>query len=281
MPVPEHPVPGEAAAASRRADHTLIVAAAREAGEIAMGFFGGPIKSWYKAKDALVTEADIAVDDMLRARLCAARDDYGWLSEETRDDLSRLDRNRIFVVDPIDGTRGFAQGQPHFTICVAVVEAGRPTAAVVFNPAREELFDAIAGGGARLNGQTITPSRLTGLAGARVLGSRRLMKNPAFAAARPPVQIAYRNSIAYRLALVASGEFDATINLWGAHEWDLAAADLIVEEAGARLTNLAGEQHVYNRQNTRLANLVCAGPPLHALLLEELGKTARAETLAG
>jgi myo-inositol-1(or 4)-monophosphatase len=251
-------------------DRDLIVAAAREAGAVTMRHFRGNVQSWPKGDDSVVSEVDLAVDRLLADRLRAARPDYGWLSEETQDDLTRLDRARTFIVDPIDGTRAFLRGEPHFTICIAVVEAQRPIAAVVYNPACEELYEATTGGGARLNGAPITTGRRTELAGARVLGPRRLAKANAFAGLDPPIHVEYRNSVAYRVVLVAGGTFDAALGLWGPHDWDLAAADLIVGEAGGRLTTRRGTDYRYNGQGTRHPSMVCAGAPLHATLIARL-----------
>jgi myo-inositol-1(or 4)-monophosphatase len=253
-------------------DRDVIVAAAREAGALAMRHFRGDIQSWPKGADSVVSEVDLAVDRLLAERLGAARPDYGWLSEETKDDPARLACARTFIVDPIDGTRAFLKGEPHFTICIAVVEARRPIATVVYNPAREELYEAIAGGGARLNGTAIAAGRRTSIAGARVLGPRRLATAAAFAGLDPPIRIEYRNSMAYRIALVAGGAFDAALGLWGSHDWDLAAADLIVAEAGGRLTTHEGADYRYNGDKTRHPSMVCAGAPLHAALVAQLAE---------
>lgn len=257
------------------ADHALIVDAAREAGAIARRYFRQEFKSWDKGKDELVTEADIAIDTMLRESLGAARPDYGWLSEETHDNPARLDKRRLFVVDPIDGTRGFIEGKPHFTVCIAAVEDGRPIAAAVYNPVLDEMYEAIAGGGARLNGNPIRPTRRTELKGAHIVGPRSMLSLPAFAEVRHTLKLEYRNSIAYRLVLVASGQFDATATKTGSSDWDIAAADLIVQEAGARLTTRDGAPFIYNRASTRHPSLLCAGEPLHGELIVQLRNAER------
>ena len=257
------------------ADHALVVNAAREAGAIALRYFRQPYKSWDKGKDELVTEADIAIDTMLRESLGAARPDYGWLSEETHDNPTRLQKQRIFVVDPIDGTRGFIEGKPHFTVCIAIVEAGRPIAAAVYNPALDEMYEAVAGGGARLNGRVIKPTHRTGLAGARIVGPRSLLSLPVFSEVRHTLRLEYRNSIAYRLVLVASGQFDATVTKTGSSDWDIAAADLIVREAGGHLTTRDGGSYIYNRPSTRHPGLLCAGEPLHGELVAQFRNTER------
>lgn len=268
MPAPEPALGAKQPAAGD--DRDLIVAAAREAGAIAMRHFRGDIQSWPKGDDSVVSEVDLAVDRLLAERLRTARPDYGWLSEETKDDRTRLTRARTFIVDPIDGTRAFLRGEPHFTICIAVVEAQRPIASVVYNPASDELYEATAGGGVRLNGTPVAAGRRADLAGARVLGPRRLAKAAAFADLDPPIRVEYRNSMAYRVVLVAAGTFDAALGLWGSHDWDLAAADLIVAEAGGRLTTHQGVDYRYNGDTVRHPSMVCAGAPLHAALIARL-----------
>ncbi len=179
----------------------------REAGKIALKFFGGDYKRWSKAGGSPVTEADLAIDNFLKAELRRARPDYGWLSEESPDDSARLDARRIFVVDPIDGTVAFMKGRPHFTICAGVVEGERPIAGVVFNPATDECFTARLGKGAFLNGIPIHAGDRAEIAGCRLLGDKKLFT------AWPPMQIESLSSIAYRVALVAAGRFDAMISL--------------------------------------------------------------------
>jgi len=255
-------------------DLALIESAAREAGAIARSFFGGHYKSWDKGKGQPVTEADIAVDRHLNETLLKARPEYGWLSEETRDDPARLGKARVFVVDPIDGTVAFIKGRPHFTVAIAVVEEGRPVAAVVFNPITEECFSATQGDGARLNGEAIHVSSQATIEGCKMLGDKPMFAHPGWSVAPnapwPPMQIETRNSIAYRMALVAGGQFDAALALSAKCDWDLAAADLIVHEAGGRVSDYHGAILRYNGAVPIQRTMVCAGPALHAALLDKL-----------
>jgi myo-inositol-1(or 4)-monophosphatase len=255
-------------------DLALIENAAREAGAIARSFFGGHYKSWDKGKGQPVTEADIAVDRYLNDALLKARPEYGWLSEETRDDPARLGKPRIFVVDPIDGTVAFIKGKPHFTIAIAVVEDGRPVAAVVFNPITRECFSAGLGGGARLNGDAIHVSDQATIEGCRMLGDKPMFAHPGWSVAPntpwPPMQIETRSSIAYRMALVAAGQFDAALALSAKCDWDLAAADLIVQEAGGRVSDYHGAILRYNGAVPIQRTMACAGPALHAALIGKL-----------
>jgi myo-inositol-1(or 4)-monophosphatase len=251
-------------------DLGLLVEAAREAGAIALDFARDGFESWDKAKGEPVTEADLAIDRLLRQRLLAARPDYGWLSEETADDKSRLERKRLFVVDPIDGTRAFIKGKPHFCVSLAVVEDERPIAACIFNPATDELFEAERGGGAKLNGQTIRVSDRRLMEGAKVIGPEGLFHHPSWSTPWPALEIANRNSIAYTIALVASGSFDASVTLSAKSDWDVAAADLIIAEAGGIATDHLGRAFRYNQPVTRHLNAISAGPALHDWLLEKL-----------
>ena len=253
-------------------DNSFLIDAARDAGDIAMDFFRNGYAQWDKGGDNPVTEADIAVNQMLHARLGGAFPGYGWLSEETEDNAVRLDANRVWIVDPIDGTRAFMRGEPHFTICIALVEAGRPIAAVVFNPATGECFEATHGGGARLNGSPIFASGAAKLDGARLLTSEALLAHKGWAEPWPVMHVEMRNSIAYRLALVASGQFDGCLSLSSKFDWDIAAADLILNEAGGCLSRRDGTPYIYNQAEPRHPGLIAAGGKLHALLLDRAGR---------
>jgi myo-inositol-1(or 4)-monophosphatase len=255
-------------------DLALIEQAAREAGTIARSYFGGHYKTWDKGKGQPVTDADIAVDRYLHAALLRARPDYGWLSEETRDDPARLGKPRVFVVDPIDGTIAFIKGRPYFSIAIAVVENARPISAVVFNPVLDECFVAAQGAGARLNGAAIRASARAGIADCRMLGDKAMFAHPGWSVAPntpwPEMHIENRNSIAYRMALVADGRFDAALALSAKCDWDLAAGDLIVHEAGGRVTDHHGATLRYNGATPLQRTMVCAGAKLQVELLEKL-----------
>jgi myo-inositol-1(or 4)-monophosphatase len=245
-------------------DLELLTRAVREAGKIALKFFSGQYRRWNKPGGSPVTEADLAIDEFLNQELRRARPDYGWLSEESLDDPARLKARRVFVVDPIDGTVAFMKGRPHFTICAAVVESGRPLCGVVFNPAREECFTAQLNQGARLNGLPIHASDQTEIEGSRLLANRSLFTD------WPPMQIETFSSIAYRVALVAAGQFDAMVSLTSKRDWDLAAADIILAEAGGRLVDLDGKTAIYNAPAAIHGATIAAGPGLIGPLLAAL-----------
>ncbi len=245
-------------------DLDLLNSAVREAGKIALKFFGGHYKRWTKDGGSPVTEADLAVDTFLKNTLRPARPGYGWLSEESLDDPARLETRRVFVVDPIDGTVAFMKGRPHFTICAAVVEDGRPITGVVFNPAADENFTAEMGGGAFLNDAPIHAVRRTEIAGCRLLGNKQVFAD------WPPMHVENFSSIAYRVALVAAGRFDAMISLTTKRDWDMAAADIILNEAGGRLVGPDGGLLGYNGPLAFQGATIAAGPGLTGPLLAEL-----------
>jgi myo-inositol-1(or 4)-monophosphatase len=243
----------------------------RQAGTIARSFFGGAFKRWDKGRGNPVTEADLAIDRFLSERLRFARPEYGWLSEETEDDTSRLSAPAVFVVDPIDGTVAFMKQRPHFTICAGIVCDGIAVAGAVYNPITEECFTARAGRGAFLNGNPIFVSDGDRVEGCRMLGDKPMFEHAAWRTSPnipwPPMHIETRNSIAYRMALVAAGRFDAMMALSAKHDWDLAAADIIVREAGGVATTHTGASFSYNGATTLQPSVVAAGPALHAQLL--------------
>ena len=183
-----------AAAIRDLADLELIVDAAREAGELAGVLRRRGLEIEYKAGDSTpVTNADLAADALLTERLRTARPDYGWLSEETADDADRLERRRLFVVDPIDGTRAFLNDKPWWAVSIAVVEGARPTAGVVFAPQLEEIYAAEAGAGATLNGLPIRASAATVLEGSGMVADPRLFTLPRWREPWPPMRVAQRN----------------------------------------------------------------------------------------
>lgn len=239
------------------ADHALMAAAVREAGALALSYFRNGVKSWNKKPNDPVSEADLAVDRLLRETLEAARPGYGWLSEESGQ--SARAGGKRWVVDPIDGTRAFIDGKPEFTICVALVDADRPVAAAIFNPASDEFFEATAGHGAKLNGKPIHASGHADLSEARFLASRRTFERHGWLARTAKADFAYRNSIAYRMALVAAGRFDAAISLTEKSDWDVVAADLLVQEAGGRVATADGAPLVYDSPNHRHPSVIATG----------------------
>ena len=255
---------------SLASDRTLLIDAVRQAGQIARDLFQTDFQKWQKSKNDPVTEADLAIDAMLKETLTHARPDYGWLSEETVDDQSRLKQTRVWIVDPIDGTRAFVKGRPHFTICAALVESGRSVMGIVYNPITDDLFEAVRNEGALRNGQPMTASQTADIEGCKMLGSQDLFKHPKWKHAWPDMSIKAMNSIALRMVLAASGEWDACMALNRKSDWDLAAADIIVTEAGALCTDYKGQSFTYNQKSTLQSSVVVANPVLHEKLIERV-----------
>lgn len=233
-------------------DLALIVEVGKQAGALALTYFGADPEVWWKSESrSPVSAADYAVNTLLSERLRTARPDYGWLSEETDDDDSRLTCETVFVIDPIDGTRAFLGGQNTWCVSIAVVHQGRPVAGVLVAPALKELFAATFAGPATLNGEVIhvaahlpqeplkvaTPAELLGAFHGHI--RERLTR------------VEHVPSLAYRLALVAAGRIDATLVVKNAHDWDLAAADLILQQAGGGLRDVEGQPLLYNRSHVR------------------------------
>jgi myo-inositol-1(or 4)-monophosphatase len=256
-------------ASERAAIAAALAKAVREGGDLALTTFNASLRHWTKGKDSPVSEADIAVDNLLRDRLLAIAPDAGWLSEETEDDLSRLSKHRVWVVDPIDGTRAYIAGLVDWTISVALVEDGRPTVAALFAPAENEFFAAVVGEGATCNSQPLQASDGDTLDGARVSGPRRIVDQ--LSAAVPSIISLPRvASLALRFARVAQGRLDVALSGGSSHDWDLAAADLLVHEAAGALTTFAGDQIVYNRTEPVHGPLLAAGRSRHRTLRDSL-----------
>jgi myo-inositol-1(or 4)-monophosphatase len=250
---------------------TWLAAAVRDAGSLALSMFGKQIKNWTKGPSSSpVCDADIAVNDLLRKRLIASGDACAWLSEESADDDRRLGARHVWVIDPIDGTRAYIAGQPDWAISAALVEDGRPIAACLYAPALDEFFAARAGAGSLLNGIPIAATAGADLRDIRVLGPQKLLDR--LSSAMPPfTRLPRGHSLALRLIRVAQGAADVAFAGGNSHDWDLAAADLLVHEAGGALTPLAGGNVVYNRPVLRHGMLIAAGRDRHTALIKFLG----------
>jgi myo-inositol-1(or 4)-monophosphatase len=236
--------------------------------------FRTDVRTWKKEFDSPVTEADIAVDALLRERLHAVAPAYGWQSEESED--VRVSHRRRWVVDPIDGTRSFIKGLADWCIAIALVEDGRPIAAAVHAPATDELFVAVAGGGATRNGVPIAVSKTKSLAAARLAGPRSAL-DELLRGGRHFEVVPRIHSLALRFARVAAGEIDAALASERSRDWDLAAADLLVHEAGGALTTAPGVRLVYDRPEAEHPPLVAAGPAMHRALVAVLGDISGAQ----
>jgi myo-inositol-1(or 4)-monophosphatase len=240
----------------------------REAGEIARAAARGPLKRWTKGDDnSPVSEGDIAVNEFLRARLVALAPGAGWVSEESDEHPDERAKPLAWIVDPIDGTRAYISGRADWTISVALTAEGRPQLAALYAPVTDEMFMAVHGQGATLNGVPIAASGGAGLAGARLAGPKRYLDRLTSLSpqilAQPKVF-----SLALRLTRVAHGNLDAAFASGGSHTWDLAAADLLVHEAGGVMTDFAGRPLSYHRPHAVHDALIAAGPARHGTLME-------------
>jgi myo-inositol-1(or 4)-monophosphatase len=246
-------------------------AAIASASEVALRHFRGDGGHWYKSPGQVVTAADLEVDRLLHGTLLDAYPEDGWLSEERPDDSTRLSRRRVWVVDPIDGTRAFADGLPEFTISVALLVDALPLLGTVCNPATGEAFEAERGCGAWLDGARLRTSPQTEVAGARLLSSRTEMRRRRWLELIPEAAFTDLSSLAYKLALIAAGRFDGLVSLRPSHDWDLAAAQLLIAEAGGDLSDASGAEIELNRPFPRHTGLTAAGTvALHRALLARL-----------
>ena len=264
---PPRPAPPDLAADAR-----LLTAAVRDAGAVALDYFHRGARFWDKAANDPVSEADLAVDASLQAALAGSRPDYGWLSEEGEDDPRRLACQRTWVVDPIDGTRAFLKGRDTFVVSAALVERGRPVAAAIFRPVTGDLFTAERGAGARLNDAPIKAPATDRLEDAAVLGDAGLFRSERlWPVPWPAVRCSGGyNAIALRICLVAAGAFDATVSLRPTNDWDLAAAELILEEAGGVCVSHMAGPHAYNTAKPKPPFVVAAAAGLEHSIMKRM-----------
>lgn len=252
-----------------RQDLETLKAVAREASELALDYFErSDVRFWDKSKGHPVTEADLAVNNLIRERLMAARPDYGWLSEETALSNDTRTAKRVWIVDPIDGTRAFMRQEPYWCIGLGVLEAGRPRAAAVYAPVLKERFTAVKGGGSFLNGDPIQVTDCCQEEGCRLITNEGMLTHPGWQEPWPEVELARPkpNATLLRMCWVAAGKFDAALTLWRKSDWDLAPGVLLIEEAGGVATTHLGEPYVFNRGEPAQRSLLAAGKALHSLL---------------
>lgn len=244
-------------------DLALLTDAARAAGEIAMRYWKRSPQVWEKGDQGPVTEADIAVNDMLKSVLLGARPVYGWLSEETPDDTARLSCEHVFIVDPIDGTRAFIAGEETFSHSLAVARNGVVTAGVVYLPALDRLYTASIAAPAMKDGQPIRCSTRTEVQGANILTTQASLSSDHWPRGVPNIKRSFRTSLAYRLCLAAEGRHDGMLTLRDAWEWDIAAGGLIASRAGAVVTDKAGIPLQFNAAHPQAKGVIAAPPGVH------------------
>lgn len=252
-------------------DLALLKDVAREAGELALDMMRTGAKAWDKSPGNPVTEADIAVNDLIAKRLRGARPEYGWLSEETRDNPVDRTQDKVWVVDPIDGTRAFVKGDTGFCVSIALLHGAKPAVGVIYNPNFDELLHARVHGGAFLNDRPIRVTQTSKIS-CRMVGQPDVFAREDAPVRWPGMELIrpIPNAIAWRLCLVAAGRWDAAVALNPKNDWDLAAAVLLVREAGGVATDRYGEPLVFNRPSVIQQGVVAAGAALHPLIMERL-----------
>jgi len=250
------------------------ILAAREAGAIIRAVYNTNYKIDYKdaRNNSPVTAADRDANQKIHEILQGAFPNYGWLSEETVDSPARLSRRRVWVVDPMDGTKEFIQKIPEFAVSIALVEDGVPVLGVAYNPPHNQLYWAVRGQGAWSEDQSLHVSPLAHLRDAMILSSRSETKRGEWDAFKNAFKTRPTGSIAYKLSLIGSGDADATFTLVPKNEWDICAGVLIVEEAGGKVSNLDGTPVVFNQPKTLLPGLIASNTLLHDQILGLIGK---------
>jgi myo-inositol-1(or 4)-monophosphatase len=254
---------------SAASELALLETAARQAGALARTLLTKPLEIQSKGAAGPVTNVDFAVDALLTEMLLGARADYGWLSEEAPDErYRRIGKARTFMLDPIDGTAAMIAGAPQWTISIGIIEGTAAFAGVVYNPMTDELFLGAIGEGATLNGKPARASARAEIEGARMIGQRSRFSHKRWPTPWPKMDVIERQSIAYRMALVAAGLGDATVLFGWKNEWDIAAGAALIEAAGGVVTDMWGEKIVFNQPTPRAPGVTASGAPLHALLIE-------------
>ena len=243
-----------------REELKICMEACRAAGEILLRYYGGNYDLSDKGEGNPVTSADLEADACLKKILLGAYPEYGWLSEETADDARRLQKQRVWIVDPMDGTKEFVQQIPEFAVSIALVEGGIPVVGAIFNPAAAELLVATEGGGTFLNGKRVYCTESNHLTDATLIVSRSEEKRGEVAPFQDKVaEVKAVGSVAYKLAQVAAGMGDLNVSVQPKNEWDVCAGDLLVREAGGEMLDLEGCVRLYNQSDPLIRGGLVAG----------------------
>jgi len=250
--------------------------AARRAGAIIRDFYehGVPVEYKDRARDNPVTAADTEADACIQELVRDNFPDDGWLSEETRDSHERLARRRVWIVDPLDGTKEFVQHIPELCVCIGLVEDGRAVLGVSYNPITDELFAGVRGRGLTVNGVGAHVSATAELAGARVLASRSENSRGEWDAFKPHVRVELTGSVAFKLALIGAGRSDGTFSLTPKHEWDICSGAALIEAGGGRITDCYGEPLLFNRAKPLLPGLIATNAALYEPIRELIARVA-------
>ncbi|MDH5526840.1 MAG: 3'(2'),5'-bisphosphate nucleotidase CysQ [Nitrospirota bacterium] len=253
-----------------QADLDLATRAAHQAGEVVMGYYKEEYEVREKGAGNPVTDADLEADAVLKRILLGERPEDGWLSEETRDSPDRLSRSRVWIVDPIDGTKEFIKGIPQFAISIALAVEGEIAVAAIFNPARKELFTAVRGGGVWLNGKPVAVTECDALPQATILASRSEVARGEFERFKD-YTIEPIGSIAYKLAMIGSGMADLTFTLTPKNEWDFAAGALLVTEGGGQVRVLGGHPQTFNQPDPLVKGVAATNARLFEPVMTLIG----------
>jgi len=250
---------------------TLAQQAAKEAGEVVLNYYEGDYHIEQKSRNNPVTTADFESDKLLKKMLGEGFPEYGWLSEESKDNPERLEKEYVWVVDPIDGTKEFITGIPEFVISIGLVRNGKPVVGVLYNPVKGQMYAASKGQGAFLNGKRIYVSGTTMLDKATLLVSRTETRNGHVEKFTDHIK-AFKptGSVAYKLCLAAAGEGDVFVSVYSKNEWDVCAGDLVVQEAGGTMSDIYGDPVEYNKEETKIKDGIIAGNPTIARQMLDL-----------
>ncbi len=240
----------------------VAVDAAQEAGRVVREVYEQPFEVREKSHDNPVTEADLRANACIQARIEAAFPTDGWLSEETADSSARLSRRRVWIIDPLDGTKEFTQHVPEFCVCIALVDDGEPVVGVCYNPITDEMFAAARGHGLTVNGAPARTTSLADVAQARVLASRSEDKRGEWDAYKSRMRVELTGSVAFKLALIAAGRADGTFSLTPKHEWDICAGAALLIEGGGRITDCHGKPLRFNSEKPLLPGIIATNAAL-------------------
>ena len=251
-------------------EHNLVKESILEAGKLALKWFKKDPEKWEKDDGSLVSKADIEINDLLNKLLKNKNPEFGWLSEENEDDKSRLNKKITFVVDPLDGTKAFLEGKKEFSISIAIVKNGLPISGIVFSPSTGEMFEAEKNKGSWKNNKKITISNYSRLKKCKMIAFKPMFSHPAWKEPWPKMDVENRNSIAYRMALVASGQYDAMMALNSKNDWDIAAGDLLISESGGIVTLHTNKKIIYNTENIKKPSVIGTNISIHEKIIRRV-----------
>jgi myo-inositol-1(or 4)-monophosphatase len=251
-------------------EHNLVKDSILEAGKLALKWFKKDPEQWKKDDGSLVSKADIEINDLFNKLLKNKNPEFGWLSEENEDDKSRLNKKITFVVDPLDGTKAFLEGKKEFSISVAIVKNGLPISGIVFSPSTDEIFEAEKNKGSWKNNKKVIISNYNRLEKCKMIAFKPMFSHPAWKEPWPKMDVENRNSIAYRMALVASGQYDAMMALNSKNDWDIAAGDLLISESGGIVTLHTNKKIIYNTENTKKPSVIGTNKAIHEKIIKRV-----------